>query len=224
MNNGKTITALIFICLVLGVLLYMKACKGKTPDHSAGDKKVDSLNTILKIHDSATFKVIDSVKQVAAVAIKAKDSLIKELIVIKGSLKGKDKDIAGLVEEINAAETARDTLALLNACDSLKMAYPIAKGLVTQYIMRNDSLITVNAQIITAKDTIISRLSVMLTETNNSLFEISRQYGNLSTDYKKMVKKAGRRFGVGPEVTIGIVNGNVSVVPGIGLHYTFIHF
>ena len=220
----KIITILVLACLILGILLYMKSCKPGAPDHSAGDRKVDSLNAILKVHDSATFKVIDSVKRVAATAIKAKDSLIKELTVIKGSLKGKDKDIAGLVEEINAAETARDTLALLNACDSLKMAYPIAKGLVTQYIMRNDSLIAVNAQIITAKDTIIGRLSSLFTETNNTLFETSREYNNLSADYKKMVKKAGRRFGVGPEVTIGLVNGNISVVPGIGLHYSFIRF
>lgn len=221
---SKIITILVVTVLILGVLLYMKSCKSVTPDHSAGDRKIDSLNAILKVHDSATFKVIDSVKQVAAIAIKAKDSLAKELTVIKGSLKGKDKDIAGLVDEINAAETARDTFALINACDSLKLAYPIAKGLVTQYISRNDSLIAVNAQIITAKDTIIARLSGMFTETNNALFEVSRQYGNLSTDYKKMVKKAGRRFGVGPEVTIGLVNGNISIVPGIGLHYTFIKF
>lgn len=221
---SKIITILTAVCLVLGILLYIKSCKPRIPDHSAGDRKVDSLNAILKVHDSATFKVIDSVKKVATIAIRAKDSLIKELTVIKGSLRGKDKDIAGLVEEINAAESARDTLALLNACDSLKMAYPIAKGLVTQYIMRNDSLIAVNAQIITAKDTIIGRLNEMFTETNNSLFEVSRQYGNLSTDYKKMVKKAGKRFGVGPEVTIGLINGNIVVVPGFGLHYSFIRF
>lgn len=218
------LTLILGIACVVFLALWLRSCQSKPFVPLPGDKKVDSITGILKLHDSAHFKVIDSVQGLVKTALKERDSAINEITVIKGSLKGKDRDIAGLIEELNIAQQSKDTSAILTLCDSLKRAYPVAKGLVTAYILKNDSLIVLNAQIIGAKDTIIAHLNSMFTETNNGLFETSRQYGILSENYKKEVKKAGKRFGFGPQITVTIVNGKVGVLPGVGLSYSLFKF
>src|ERR1700681_4360925 len=97
--SNTIITVLIVVCLILGIVAF-RSCQPKAPDHTAGDKKVDSITSVLKTHDSASLKVVDSVKKIAAIAIKSKDSLTKEILTIKGSLKGKDRDIQGLVDAL----------------------------------------------------------------------------------------------------------------------------
>jgi len=218
------ITLILGICCVVFLALWLRSCQAKPPDNSAQDKKVDSINAVLKVHDSFHIHAIDSLSLVAKIATNSKDSAIKEVILMKGSLKSKDKDIADLVGELNGAQERKDTAEIMTLCDSLKRAYPVAKGLVTAYILKNDSLQVLNTQIIGAKDTIISHLNSMFTETNNSLFNISREYGILSENYKKEVKKASKRFGFGPEVTVGIVGSKFVIAPGVGLHYSLIKF
>lgn len=218
------LTLILGIVCVVFLALWLRSCQSKPFIPLPGDKKVDSITAILKVHDSAHFKVIDSVQGLIKVAIKERDSAINQLTIIKGNLKGKDKDIAGLVEELNNAQQSHDTSQILTLCDSLKRAYPVAKGLVTAYILKNDSLIALNTQIIGTKNTVIAHLNQMFIETNNGLFETSRQYGILSENYKKEVKKAGKRFGFGPQITVTVVDGKIGVLPGIGLSYTLLKF
>lgn len=218
------LTLILGIACAVFLALWLRSCQSTPLDTTIADRKVDSINTVLKVHDSAHIRVIDSAAKVIVKERRRGDSLEHGMSLIKGSLKGKDKDIAGLVERINEAEQAKDTAAIMAGCDSLKMTYPIAKGLVTEYIMRNDSLMAVNHAIISEKDTIVAHLNAMGTEANASLFEISRQFGNVSAQLKTEIKKSAKRFGIGPQITLTYIDGRVTVAPGIGITYSFIRF
>lgn len=223
MVSNKIILALGIVCLVMAFCLW-KSCQKAIPSVVNNDKIVDSV-TKKAVRDSANFKKgYDSLSHKVVGLQKDNDSLRKESIATRITLKGKDKDIQGFIAYINSAEDRKDTAAMLAGCDSLKKAYPIAKGLVTQYININDSLRRVTTEVITTKDTIIGRLNLAYTQSNNSLFEVSRQYGIVTGEYKKVSKDAGNRFGIGPQVTVGVVGGKFAVVPGIGVHYTIIKF
>jgi len=188
------------------------------------DSAVDSIvkkaisDTVL-VHHFA-----DSVNRENIVLKGQRDSLLYLLGVTKGSLKGKDRDIQALIDNINQAEAGNNQGAALVACDSLKTAYPIAKGLVTQYIRSNDSLIKVNDLISRNKDTIIWRLNSAFTDANNSLFEISRQYGVVSGSYKKALKQAGKRWGIGPQIGVSVVGDKFAPVISFGVTYNLIKF
>lgn len=211
------------IALLVVVVLYWKSCHKSTltlPTQS--DKTVDSIIN-KDISDSIITKAkIDSLSQGVTILSRVKDSLLSIITISKGDLRGKDKDIQALIDEINEAGQRKDTLALLADCDSLKAAYPLAKGLVTQYIHSNDSLIKVNDAIIKNKDTIIGRLNEAYTVSNTGLFEISRQYGIVTGEYKKSLKQSGKKWGIGPGIGGSVIDGKFKPVISFSIHYDLI--
>lgn len=221
--TNKIILFLGIACLVLAVL-YFRSCQAKLPDHSQDKKEVDSLVEKAMKDSIVAFKKIDSAKHTIVVLTKTKDSLTQLLTVTKSDLKGKDKDITGLIDEINKAEGANNTAEALIACDSLKSLYPSTKALVVKYMTESDSLRAVNNHIIGSKDTIIAHLSTLFTTANGSLFETSRLYSNLTVDYRKLVKNSGKRFGIGPQLTVSVVGGRFAICPGLGVTYNLIRF
>lgn len=213
------------IALLVVVVLYWKSCHKSTLTLPTRSDSVVSSNVKKAADDTVvTKRFIDSTNKKISLLQHQKDSALKILSVVGGQLKGKDADIQQLIGVISDAESNKDTLKTLAACDSLKAAYPFAKGLVTQYIRSNDSLIKVNDAIIKNKDTIIGRLSEAYSETNTGLFEVSRQYGIVTDEYKKSLKQSGKKWGIGPQVTLGISGGKFAVIPGIGVHYSLFKF
>lgn len=213
------------LALLVVVVLYWESChKSTLIPPTKSDSTVDSIvkraiADTLQVHHFA-----DSVNKENIVLKNQRDSLLHVLDVTKGSLKGKDKDIQALIDNINQAEAGNNQSAALAACDSLKAAYPIAKGLVTQYINTNDSLKRSTNQLLSNKDTIIGRLSSAFNEANNQVFELSRTYGNLSADYKKALKQANKRWSIGPSAGYGIAGKGMGPFIGISLNYSLFKF
>ena len=222
--QNKIIFILSLALLVAIVLLWRSCNKPDIHEQTEHQKRVDSLVQRAIADSIAKVRLQDSANKKIAILSHQKDSLENILAVTKGSLKGKDKDIQGLIDEINKAESSNNLTEALIACDSLKTAYPIARGLVTQYITTNDSLRKANNAIISQKDTIIGRLNGFFTDANNRLFEVSRLYGLQGEDLKKAQKNANKRFSVGPVVGGGIGGGKLSPFIGIGVTYSFIKF
>lgn len=213
------------IALLVVVVLYWKSChKSTLTPPTQSDKTVDSIIN-KAISDSIITKAkVDSLSKGITVLSRVKDSLLSIITISKGDLRGKDKDIQALIEEINKAGQMKDTLALLVDCDSLKRAYPVAKGLVTQYIRSNDSLIKVNDLIIKNKDTIIGRLSASYNESNSMLFETSRLYGNVSAETKTLLKQSGKKWGIGPGFGASVIDGKIKPVISFSIHYDLFKF
>lgn len=221
---GKLTFILGVALLIVSVLLW-RSCQSKPS--SSDDERKKSVDSLVQkaIADSIVKRqVLDSANKKIAILSHAKDSLENILALTKGSLKGKDKDIQALVDEINKAESNNDQSAALAACDSLKAAYPIAKGLVTQYITTNDSLRKTTTNIISQKDTIIGNLNRLFTEANNQVFQFSRLYNLQSDDLKKAKKNANRRVGIGPVIGGGIADNKVVPFFGVGITYSLFKF
>lgn len=212
------------VCLALIVLYWRQCHSSPLPPPTKSDSTV---NEIVKkaASDTLTYKKFaDSVVGVNKVIVRKNDSLVGILNLSKGLLKGKDKDIQGLIANINKAEAANNQTAALAACDSLKAAYPIAKGLVTQYINTNDSLRKSTVLLLANKDTLLNRISGLYQQTNNQLFEVSRLFGNVSSDYKKALISNKKRFGLGPFVGVGIADGKIVPTFGVGLTLSLFKF
>ena len=210
------------MALVVVCVLFWRSCQSSPDSSLQRDKEVDSLVQKAISDSSVKIKFIDSTNKKIAIISHVKDSLQELLSVIKGSLKGKDKDIQALVDEINKAESNNNQSAALAACDSLKAAYPVARGLVTQYITTNDSLRKATAAIISQKDTIITHLNSLFSESNNQVFQFSRLYNLQSADLKKAQKNANKRFSIGPVFGGGIADNKIVPFVGIGLTYSLI--
>lgn len=210
-------------CIVLSVLYFRSCQKGQTSPTEL-DKKVDSI-VQKAIADTILYKrFADSLASENALVKIQRDSLQHVLDLTKGSLRGKDKDIQALIANINTSEAANNQTAALAACDSLKAAYPIAKGLVTQYINTNDSLKRETNILLANKDTLIGRLSGLYQETNNSLFETSRLYGIVTQDNKTLLKQSKKRWGIGPGFGATVVDGKVRPVLNFSIHYDLFKF
>lgn len=215
---------IVILCAIAIVCYCFKGCGPKLPDHSQDQKTVDSLVQKAISDSIVTFKRIDSATRTIVILNKEKDSILKLLVGAKIFLTLKNEMISDMINNINASEKNLDTAKIIAGCDSLIALYPSTKALVSTYISQNDSLIKVNNSILSDKDTIIKRISDLYSMSNTSLFETSRLYGNLQTDYKKAVKSAGKRFGIGPEISVGLVGGRFAVVPGLGIHYSLLKF
>lgn len=211
--------ALLVVCV-----LFWRSCQTQPDASLQRDKEVDSLVQKAISDSIVKNKFIDSTNKKIAIISHAKDSLEELLSVIKGSLKGKDKDIQALVDEINKAESNNDQSAALAACDSLKAAYPIAKGLVTQYISTNDSLRKATAAIISQKDTVITHLNSLFTESNNQVFQFSRLYNLQTEDVQKYKKQASKRWSIGPGIGGTVIDGKIKPVIDVSIHYDIFKF
>jgi len=219
------VTFILGLALLVVIVLYWRSCHKTTVIPPI--KSDSTVEAILKAHTKDSIETrnfADSVGKINVVLKSQRDSLLHILDLTKGSLKGKDKDIQGLIDNINAAEAENNQSAALAACDSLKAAYPIAKGLVTQYINTNDSLKRATDKLLTNKDTIIGRLSTAFNEANAGLFEISRQYGIVSDNYKKALKQTNKRWSIGPVGGYGITGNGLQPFIGIGISFSLIKF
>jgi hypothetical protein len=221
---SSKIIFILALALLIVCVLFWRSCQSNPSSSTKRDKAVDSLVQKAIADSIVKNKVLDSANKKIAVLSHVKDSLENILALTKGSLKGKDKDIQALVDEINKAEANNDQSAALAACDSLKAQYPIAKGLVTQYISTNDSLRKSTGAIIAQKDTIIGSLNRLFTEANNQVFQFSRLYNLQSGDLKKAQKSANKRFSIGPVFGGGIADNKIVPFVGIGLTYSLIKF
>jgi len=221
---SKIIPYMIAIVVIAAIWLWVKGCDKKPgPDHTEDKVFVDSVVGMVKTKLASFQHVYDSVKAVNAVLQKSKDSLSGVIKEYKVDIRDKGADIQGLIDELNASEDAKDTLRALSACDSLKAQFTTAKDLVLGYMVSNDSLASINRHILTEKDTIIGHLSQMFNEANNSLFEVSRKYSTLFSDYNRINVKP-KRWAAGPQIGISLVNGKVAPTIGVGLTYNLIRF
>lgn len=210
------------ICVVL-VFLLVRSCTDKPNTQDAQrDHEVDSIRQKAIADSTQWHKDKDSLSKINTVLSHQKDSLERIAAAGKQALKGKDVDISNLVDKINAAEANHNDSAALAACDSLKAQHPIIRQIAATYINANDSLKRVNDSIINFKNSIIARLNGLYSEANNSLFQISNDYGNQKVELQKAQKDAKRRFGIGPQISVGVFSGKIILIPAIGLHYTLI--
>ena len=216
----------ILIAAVLGLcfwFLLIRGCNKPGPDHTNDKRAVDSI-VQKAISDSVKWGVQrDSIFKIVSILQKGKDSLSGVIKEYKVDIRDKGADIQGLIDELNRSEDAKDTLRALSACDSLKAQFTTAKALVLGYMVSNDSLASTNSHIISQKDTIITRLSGMFSEANGQLFEVSRKYSTLFSDYNRINVKP-KRWGAGPQIGISLINGKVAPTIGVGLTYNLIRF
>jgi hypothetical protein len=223
-NNKKIPGKIIIVAVLLaGVAYFCRGCGHNIgPDHSNDKRDVDSI-VEKSMADSIKWGIQrDSVYKIIAFLQMGKDSLTKVITTYKVDIHRQGQDIQGLLDELDKAEADKDTASYYAGCDSLRGEFATAKGLVLHYMSANDSLASTNFHILTQKDTIIGRLSLLYTEANNSLFDVSRRYNLLYSDYKKINVKP-KRWGIGPGIDVVYVNG-IKIVPSIGLHYDFIKF
>lgn len=220
---SKLIPYIIAIVVIAVLWFLLKGCGNKPgPDHVNDKNQVDSI-VQKAISDSVKWGIKrDSIFKIIAILQKGKDSLSGIINAYKVDIRAKGADIQDLIDELNASESAKDTLRTLSFCDSLKAQFETAKGLVSHYITANDSLAAENSHIITQNHTIIEHLSSMLTESNNQVFDISRRYGILTDDYNKINVKP-KRWGIGPGIEVVYMSG-VKVVPSVGIHYDLFKF
>lgn len=222
MRKIAPILIVALLCLCFWFLL-IRGCNKSGPDHSSDKAAVDSMVEKAK-KDSITWGIKkDSIFKIIAFLQTGKDSLSKIISTYKVDLHKQGQDIQGLLNELDKAEKGNDTAAFFSGCDSLREQFASAKGLVGRYIISNDSLASTNLHIITQKDTLIGRLSLLYNEANNGLFDISRKYNLLYGDYQR-INKPIKRWGIGPGIDIVYVNGGVKFAPSIGVHYNFIRF
>ncbi len=203
---------------------FMRGCQEPAPDHSAAIKTIDSLSTVVAIHTQELNHFKDSTEGVISNLQKDKDSLVSVTKEYKIDLKQRGEDIQGFINDLNEAEAAKDTLWTLASCDSLKMQFASAKGLVGAYIHANDSLQSVNNQIIASKTEITNRLSQQLTETNQAFFATQLTLQHIETDYNKLKTKKEKRFSIGPSVGYYVTPNGSGPGLGISLHYDLIKF
>lgn len=221
MRKATPILIAALFCLCFWFLL-IRGCVKIGPDHSA-DKTANDSTVEKAIKDSLAWGVQkDSICKIIAFLQMGKDSLSKIITTYKVDLHRQGQDIQGLLDELDKAETDKDTAEYVRGCDSLRNEFVTAKGLVLHYMSANDSLASTNIHILTQKDTVIAHLSSLYSEANNSLFDVSRRFNLLYGDYQKLNVKP-KRWGIGPGIDIVYVNG-VKVVPSIGLHYDFVRF
>jgi len=209
----------IFLCWYL-----MRGCQEPAPDHSAAIKTIDSLSTVVAIHTQELNHFKDSTEDVISHLQKDKDSLVSVNKEYKIDLKQRGEDIQGFINDLNDAEAAKDTLRTLASCDSLKMQFASAKGLVGAYIHANDSLQSVNDQIIASKTEITNRLGQQLTETNQAFFATQLTLQKIETDYNKLKINNNKRWGIGPSFGGYITKEGLRPGVGISITYTLIKF
>lgn len=217
------------LALVVACVLLIRSCQSKpSTEPTQREKEKDSLLQRAVADTTAKRKLLDSANKKIVVLTHAKDSLENVLSSTKwylfGQGKSADRTIMTTIDRIDLGEANKDTSAILSACDSLKAAYPVAKGLVMQYISTNDSLRKVTTAIISQKDTIIGNLNRLFTEANNQVFQFSRLYNLQSGDLKKAKKNANKRFSIGPVFGGGIADNKIVPFVGIGLTYSLIKF
>lgn len=212
------------ICLVL-IVLYWRQCHPSTLVYpTKSDSTVDAIVN-KAISDSIKLNhVIDSLQNDYVLLEIQNDSLTSEINTTKADLHTKGGYILSLIDQYNKAKNGKDSGLALTNCDSLIDEVLQAKGMVTVYENQNDSLGKLTAKIIANKDTVIRRLSTAFNEADAQLFEVSRTYGNMSADYKKVLKQSGKKWGFGPVAGLGIAGNGVAPFFGIGVSYNLIKF
>lgn len=221
MNKAVFILSLAVVVLVA---LLWRSCN-KKPISVPQDKIVDSLNAKLKIDSIKHTFVIDSFRRENLNLELEKDSLAKVVNETKFTLHQKGNSIQDLIDRYNFnLGGPGDRTANVAICDSLVQQVTNAKALVFLYENQSDSLQKVLSDLSKNKDTIISHLDLLYTSTNQTLFEVSRQYHIVSDNLKKAQKNENRRFGIGPEIGIGIGGNKIGPYVGIGVHYNLFKF
>jgi len=202
----------------------MRGCKPSAPDHSSLLVANDSLVKVIADTSKATAKYKDSMNLVVGNLLKEKDSSASIIKEYKIDLHQRGEDIQGLIDELNASESAKDTSRTLTACDSLKNQFASAKGLVGRYIFANDSLQKLNDQIIAAKTEITNRLSQQVTETNQAFFSTQLTLQKIEGDYNKLRTAGNKKFALGPSLGYYVTPKGGGFGIGISLTYTPIRF
>ena len=210
--------SIILLCLIGGVISLLKGCD--KPSNVQNDHYGDSL-VEKAMKDSITYKRFkDSATACLDSLVRIKDSAVKENINYKTALKTANQNVSGLLDELDRAETDKDTASYVLGCDSLRKEVVAAKILVGRYVVSNDSISAYYEQIIKGKDTIIRRVGDLFTETNNSLFQGGLRYSALEQKYNKAIKP--RRFMVGPCISYGVTPNGLKPLVGVSFAYALI--
>lgn len=217
------IYAILIIVGIFAAWLLLRNCGKIGPDHSMDKKVVDSIVEKALRDSIAGKKHVDYLTDSLAQERHKNDSLSSLQHQSEEKVHEAGNKIAMQIAVINALKEKKDTIGELNACDSLKNLYEGAAKIVGGFEYLSDSLITRLKLERGLSDSTKNYIWSMFSSANQNLFEVSRKYGNLYADYQKLNKKP-KRFGIGPELTVSIVNGNVKIVPGIGAHYSLIKF
>ena len=213
----------LFVSLVVCVMMLTKGCN-KLPDHTADTHFVDSITNKAKRDSVNGVLYLDSVNKVTAALRKQNDSLEHLKNHSESAVNQAKNSIVKLVSTIDSLKAANDTIGELQGCDDLRQMLVNDSALLVGYEYLSDSLIDKLKQERLLSDTVKTHIFNMFSDANNGLFDISRKYGLLDADYKKAVKMATKRIGIGPELTATLNNGKVVVLPGVGLHYSLFKF
>lgn len=195
----------VFIAGAIICFLLFKGCGKAGPDHSSDKREMDSTGLILKANNDKSQKTIDSIASVNQSLKKASDSLSVLVKASKYGVNVKGGEIAGLIAKIQQLESSKDTSAQITNCDSLQGEVTDAIGMVGHFEYLTDSLETTLKTQISNKDTIISRLDTMFTQTNNQLFANELKYDQLYNDYNKINKKLKFSRGLGKGIAIAAI-------------------
>ncbi len=178
----------IFIALliaIIGVMLYLQKCS-TSPSHDAEKKQVDSLVKAVTIAE--TEKTIDSTR--FADSIIEKEEIIKKQVVERGAIIAELSQIKRQFNNLKSSTQIKDTIQLLESCDSVETAF-------TEYIELSEAEQKIADSIIVGKDKIISNKdSIILTQsqfnqTLKTAFNTTTEnYNSLFKDYKKAIKKS----------------------------------
>lgn len=202
----------------------MRSCRTPLPTHVDDQKTVDSIQTAMSGKITAVLHERDSALDLKEKEHKRGDSLQKIVSVDQISFGVKEHEISSLLDNANRLKENRDTAGLLANCDSIKNELPKAAVLINTLKKDRDDLDSSYTEQLRLSKQANLNINQVLTESNNSLFDISRKYGNLTEDYKKALKQNGKRWSVGPGIGGTVVNGKFAPVIDFSIHYDLFKF
>lgn len=224
MRINWIVIVLAFVIVVMGFFQF-KSCNKKSDTVDVlRDLEVDSIKQKAVSDSLIWHKEKDSLALVNASLMADKREVTDLADMRLRDLKEKDVIVRSWADSVKMARERKDTVANLAACDSLGNEYDKIRQIAINYVKENDTLKKINDSIIQFKNAIITRLDGLYSNTNNSLFETSRLYGNQGIELKAAKKDAGKRWGIGPSIGVAYVGGSIKPTIEIGIHYDIFKF
>lgn len=223
MSISNWVMLFLFAALVVCIVILTRGCN-KPPDMTRNNKIVDSI-TRKEAKDSLDARRYkDSTTKVIAAVRRSNDSLQGKQQVSEVKLNKEGMKVMGLLSKIDSLQNAQDTSGEIAACADLRQTIINDSALLMGYEYLSDSLINRLKLERGQADTVKGHIFNMFSDANQSLFEISKNYSILEANYKKVSAQAKKRFGLGPSVSVGLVGGKITIIPGVGIAYSLIKF
>lgn len=210
------VTVLLTAIATLGV----KSCidKGRPAVVSPTQPKIDSVEKNV----AETKRILDSIKNREAIIKRENDSLHHVTEKQSDLIDLRTQQVITWKKQYELARKYKDTVTSFASCDSMAVQ---VDSLIAQVNEREVS----TRQLQNSYDSLLSNTSLHIArlEFDNSFLkekfdDVADNCKDLEKDNKRLQKKANKRLGAGIHVTETFVNGKLTTVAGVGLHYTLV--